>query len=245
MQTDAGSGDNGKEPVSKAEPTLSPSSEPSPTTGPSKRPVQPFRHRANAPISPYPPPSNHEYAPRTVAPPTGTGANTNTSSSSNAPFPHILPLPSLSTLRGRPTSPPRPPNKNDERCITYCTQTASRRSVGQQPICKTFCWRRLFPQDYVPIPSEEGSGGAVAAAKSISDDAGRTSNGGQRGKIVTMPDGRVVIERNTFATKPGIFGFDGRFVYFGRSRFRARDRLESMSHPGLSEDWSVDEMVSS
>ena len=59
-----------------------------------------------------------------------------------------------------------------------------------------------------------------------------------------MPDGKTVVERDTFETKPGIFGFDGRFVYFGRSRFRARDRLDSMSHPGLSEDWTVDELVS-
>jgi len=240
MQGNAESGDNGKDPASKAEPVVLPSSEATPSaSGAPKRPTQPFRHRANAPISPYPPPSNHEYAPRTVAPP--TGPTTPNYSSAGSPIPHILSLPALATLRGRPTIPPRPPNKNDERCIIYCTQTASRRSVGQQPICKTFCWRRLFPQDSVPIPSEDG---AVAAAKSISEGAGVANNGENSGNTVIMPDGKTVVERNTFETKSGIFGFDGRFVYFGRSRFRARDRLDSMSHPGLAEDWTVDELVS-
>lgn len=153
-------------------------------------------------------------------------------------------VPPLATLRGRPTYPPRPPNQNDERCIIYCTQTASRRSVGQQPICKTWCWRRLFPQDYIPLDQLPENNAADATAAAGVPAANKNAAGEKdAGKVVVMPDGRTVIQRGSQETQPGIFGFDGRYVYFGRSRFRARDRLDSMSHTGLSEDWTVDEMV--
>lgn len=213
-------------------------------------PKRPFRSRLNAPNSAYPPPSNHEYPPRTVAPPTRPTSSRPRASSSSSTAPKdtsfILPLvnvPTLATLRGRPTYPPRPPNQNDERCIIYCTQTASRRSVGQQPICKTWCWRRLFPQDYIPLDQLPESSNATETAAGVPAANKNASGEKDAGKIVVMPDGRTVIQRGSQETQPGIFGFDGRYVYFGRSRFRARDRLDSMSHTGLSEDWTVDEMV--
>ena len=43
---------------------------------------------------------------------------------------------------------------------------------------------------------------------------------------------------------PESFAFDGRYVYFGRSRFHARDRMYGMSDVGLSKDPSLEEMVS-
>lgn len=220
-------------------------------------PVLPFRHRSNAPYSPYPLSSNHEYPPRS----TSSSSSSDAPSAKNDPSAPILVVPPLATLRGRPTPWTRPPNVNDERCIIYCTQTASRRSVGQQPICKTFCWRHLTLQDFNPADQAQQTPTTTTVAASTAEEGAtnpaitQTSaarkpaseekrENGKQPNVLTMPDGRKVVERNNYEMKPGIFGFDGRFVYFGRSRFRAKDRLDSMSHPGLSEDWSVDDLVS-
>lgn len=235
-----------KDKKSAAEGSNTSSSPPSSSSTPP--PIEPYRHKSNAPYSSYPAPSNHEYPPRSAT----TSSNKTQGHDHGDPRAPILVVPPIAALRGRPTSHPRPPNQNDERCIIYCTQTAARRSVGQQPICKTVCWRRLFPQDYTPLDSgtpvqsleDSTTPDASQTPKSTAPGAGSPDLKGKRGNVVTMPDGRTVVERDTFETKPGIFGFDGRFVYFGRSRFRAKDRLDSMSHPGLSEDWHVDDMVS-
>lgn len=100
----------------------------------------------------------------------------------------------------------------------YCTQTAARRSAGLTPICKTVCWRRLFPQDYVSedeaeqYPADTQTGTADQEATSIEE-------------------------------KPGVMGFNGRYVYFARSDFRMQGHVHSMNQLGLKVDTPIDKLV--
>ena len=174
-----------------------------------------LRNNANAPTSDYPPASTNEHDPQiNRQPPVDTRNHPRTPALRSQPV-----IPPIATLTGRPTRPPRAPNRNDERCIIYCTQTAARRSIGSQPICKTICWRRLFPQD-LPF---------VEADENINNGEGSGPRPGA---------GKGTSKRN-----PAPFGFDGRFVYFGRSKFRAIDRMDSMSQVGLSVDTPIDDIV--
>lgn len=220
-----GDGDNSPPQNSDGGPASSSSSSSSPSS--SSETSQPFRDRSNAPRASYPLPSHHDHPPRSQS-----SKHPNIAELERRPQPPPLVTPPLFVLRGRSASSDTAPSRNDERCITYCTQTAERRAVGLQPICKTWCWRRLYPHDFLTVEQYQTQ---QAEAKEKASKGGKPA----------PPRGNPVAPDSEFgAPKPGIFGFDGRYVYYGRSRFRAKDRLDSMTHRGLTQDWSVDEMVS-
>ncbi|KDQ20037.1 hypothetical protein BOTBODRAFT_27453 [Botryobasidium botryosum FD-172 SS1] len=106
--------------------------------------------------------------------------------------------------RGYNPLPPRivGPDKVDERCFTYCSQTAQRRSLGEEPICRTYCWRKLFQYE-----------------KSLDSAA--------RSKTESATDERAARENQWF---------EGKYIYVGKGRERAVDRMESMKVTGLKED---------
>ncbi|KIJ65871.1 hypothetical protein HYDPIDRAFT_109932 [Hydnomerulius pinastri MD-312] len=39
------------------------------------------------------------------------------------------------------------PNSTDERCFTYCSQTARGRALGHPPTCRSICLRKVFPHE--------------------------------------------------------------------------------------------------
>ncbi|KAF8342938.1 uncharacterized protein EI90DRAFT_809197 [Cantharellus anzutake] len=173
-------------------------------------PVEGSFPNANAPRSDWPLPSTHEYEPWTK--------NKNSSSPGKGEAADNFTIPSIVTLTGRPSPWPSAPNRVDERCVIYCTQTAARRVAGEPPICKTWCYRRLFPHDYSPV-----------------GQSARVKPDGNSGRV---GDASGYSER---PQKP--FAFDGKYVYFGRSRYRARNRMYSMSGTGLPRDPSLEEMA--
>ncbi len=168
----------------------------------------------NAPRSEWPLPSTREHEPWTKSENPKPHNNDDTADKNS--------IPSIVTLTGRPSPWPKAPNRVDERCIIYCSQTAARRAEGEPPICKTWCYRRLFPQDYASV--EEKAQSVPLHAESKPKQAVNSSGRSEQ--------------------PPESFAFDGRYVYFGRSRFRARDRMDGMSDVGLPKDPSLEEMVS-
>jgi hypothetical protein len=94
------------------------------------------------PPTPTPPPGSN--------PPNDPSAAGNSSSS-----PKKRPI-TLQTLFPRSVifvlddQPQIPTKRRDEHCFTYCYQTALSRSKGEQAVCTTLCWRKLFPHERPP-----------------------------------------------------------------------------------------------
>ncbi|KAF8583832.1 hypothetical protein K439DRAFT_1661068 [Ramaria rubella] len=105
----------------------------------------------------------------------------------------------------------------DERCFVYCSQTSRDRARGNDPWCRTICFRRVY--------GHEVHDGSYDASKDINGklkpkDPLPLPHEGQPSEAIS--DGEI---ENTDKTR---YWKEGRYIWVSKSRWAAQEKMDTM-----------------